>query len=75
MLLRMITDVTARIGETMQLWCSYEFRMVEMADRYCGTSSIMSQKKLGNILFFILTGASSFGFTARREEAEGRKVL
>jgi argininosuccinate lyase len=44
-LLRMITDVTASIGETLQLWFSYEFRMAEIADRYAGTSSIMSQKK------------------------------
>jgi argininosuccinate lyase len=32
-LLRMITDVTAKIGETLQLWSSYEFRMAELADR------------------------------------------
>jgi argininosuccinate lyase len=44
-LLRMITDVTASIGETLQLWFSHEFRMAEIADRYAGTSSIMSQKK------------------------------
>ncbi len=44
-LLRMITDVTASVGETLQLWCSHEFQMAEIADRYAGTSSIMSQKK------------------------------
>ena len=40
-----ITDVMARLGDDIQLWCSYEFRMADVADRYAGTSSIMSQKK------------------------------
>ncbi len=44
-LLAAITDVTARLGDDLQLWCSYEFRMADVADRYAGTSSIMSQKK------------------------------
>jgi argininosuccinate lyase len=44
-LLAAITDVTARLGDDIQLWCSYEFRMADVADRYAGTSSIMSQKK------------------------------
>lgn len=54
-LLRMITGVTARIGETMQLYCSYEFRMADMADRYCGTSSIMSQKKNPRAMLLVET--------------------
>jgi argininosuccinate lyase len=43
--LGMIGDVLARVGTHLIVWCSYEFRMCELADRYCGTSSIMSQKK------------------------------
>ena len=51
-LLEMITNVTASIGGTLRLWVSQEFGMADLADRYCGTSSIMSQKKnpsLGNL--------------------------
>ena len=51
-LFRMITDVTSKMGDTFHLWNSYEFRMSDVADRYAGTSSIMSQKKnpsLGNL--------------------------
>jgi argininosuccinate lyase len=44
-LLEMITNVTASIGGTLRLWVSQEFGMADLADRYCGTSSIMSQKK------------------------------
>jgi argininosuccinate lyase len=40
-----IGDVLARIGNHLMHWCSHEFRIAELADRYCGTSSIMSQKK------------------------------
>jgi argininosuccinate lyase len=45
MVLAAITDVIARLGTDIQLWCSYEFSMADVADRYAGTSSIMSQKK------------------------------
>lgn len=43
--LGMIGDVLARIGAHLMRWCSHEFRIADLADRYCGTSSIMSQKK------------------------------
>jgi len=43
--LGMINDVIARIAGHLYLWCSQEFGIAELADRYCGTSSIMSQKK------------------------------
>ena len=40
-----VNDIVARIAGHLYLWCSEEFRMAELADRYCHTSSIMSQKK------------------------------
>jgi len=43
--LGMVNDVVARIAGHLYLWCSQEFGIAELADRYCGTSSIMSQKK------------------------------
>ncbi|HSB70457.1 MAG TPA: argininosuccinate lyase [Candidatus Methylomirabilis sp.] len=33
------------LAEDLILWCTYEFGMVELADGYSGTSSIMPQKK------------------------------
>jgi len=33
------------LTEDLILWCTYEFGMVELADGYSGTSSIMPQKK------------------------------
>ncbi|MGB4137247.1 MAG: argininosuccinate lyase [Microbacterium sp.] len=35
----------ARIADDLYLWSTMEFRFVEIPDRYCGTSSIMPQKK------------------------------
>ena len=34
-----------RIGDDLHLWASNEFAMVDIADRYCVSSSIMPQKK------------------------------
>ena len=35
----------SRFSEEMILWCSWEFRFVELSDAYCTGSSIMPQKK------------------------------
>lgn len=35
----------ARMADDLFLWSTTEFAMVELPDRYCGTSSIMPQKK------------------------------
>ncbi|RXI27643.1 argininosuccinate lyase [Aliarcobacter trophiarum] len=35
----------SRISEELILWCSYEFRFIQMSDEYATTSSIMPQKK------------------------------
>jgi argininosuccinate lyase len=76
-LLRMITDVTASIGETLQLWCSYEFRMAKIADRYAATSSIMSQKK--NPFVHILIRAAktirALGFSGGNIDAAIRETI
>lgn len=33
------------LADDLNVWCTYEFGMVELHDAYCGTSSIMPQKK------------------------------
>jgi len=33
------------LATDLQVWSTYEFRLVEIADEYCGSSSIMPQKK------------------------------
>jgi argininosuccinate lyase len=33
------------LADDLNIWCTYEFGMIELADAYCGTSSIMPQKK------------------------------
>jgi len=33
------------LADDLNAWCTFEFGMVELADAYCGTSSIMPQKK------------------------------
>jgi argininosuccinate lyase len=41
----MVQSDVCRIGEDLDLWSSYEFRMVDIADRFCVTSSLLAQKK------------------------------
>jgi argininosuccinate lyase len=33
------------LADDLNVWCTYEFRMIDLADQYCGTSTIMPQKK------------------------------
>jgi argininosuccinate lyase len=33
------------LADDLNVWCTYEFGMVDLADQYCGTSTIMPQKK------------------------------
>jgi argininosuccinate lyase len=33
------------LADDLNVWCTYEFGMIELADAYCGTSTIMPQKK------------------------------
>lgn len=44
--------------DTIYLFASNEFNFVEMADRYCGTSSIMPQKKNPHSLMVVSDAAS-----------------
>jgi len=44
--------------DDLYLWYTYEFRMIDLADKYCGTSSIMPQKKNPHTLQYI-TGVAS----------------
>ena len=33
------------LADDLNVWCTYEFGMIDLADQYCGTSTIMPQKK------------------------------
>ncbi len=35
----------ARLAQDLELWCTYEFRMLALADRHSSSSSIMPQKR------------------------------
>jgi argininosuccinate lyase len=43
--LTMLGTTLSKISEEIIIWSSYEFRMVELADEFSSTSSIMPQKK------------------------------
>jgi argininosuccinate lyase len=43
--LAVLAQNLGRIADDLILWSTTEFAMVELPDRYCGTSSIMPQKK------------------------------
>jgi argininosuccinate lyase len=43
--LAVLAQNLARLADDLFLWSTMEFAMVELPDRYCGTSSIMPQKK------------------------------
>jgi argininosuccinate lyase len=43
--LAVLAQTLGRIADDLFLWSTTEFAMVELPDRYCGTSSIMPQKK------------------------------
>ena len=40
----MLSNLSA-LADDLNVWCSYEFGMIELSDAYSGTSSIMPQKK------------------------------
>lgn len=43
--LAVVAQNLGRLADDLILWSTTEFAMVELPDRYCGTSSIMPQKK------------------------------
>ncbi len=47
--------------DTIYLFCSNEFNFIEIADRYCGSSSIMPQKKNPHSLMDVAETASQLG--------------
>jgi argininosuccinate lyase len=40
----LMSNISA-LADDLNIWCTYEFGMIELSDAYCGTSSIMPQKK------------------------------
>ncbi len=49
-----------RVIDDLFLWYTYEFRLVDFADRYCGTSSIMAQKKNPHAIMWLQESVSQF---------------
>ncbi len=43
--LAILASDLGRLGDDIMLWSSVEFGMIDIPDRFCGTSSIMMQKK------------------------------
>jgi len=43
--LAILASDLGRMADDLMLWSSAEFRMIDVPDRFCGTSSIMMQKK------------------------------
>ena len=43
--LAMLASNLSKISEEMIIWSTYEFRLIEISDKYSSTSSIMPQKK------------------------------
>ena len=47
-----------RLATDIFIWYTYEFGLVDIADRYCGTSSIMAQKKNPHGLMYVTENIS-----------------
>lgn len=48
--LAVLAQNLGRMANDLHLWSTFEFGFVELPDRYCGTSSIMPQKKNPDVL-------------------------
>ena len=57
--LMILGDPLRRIGEDLQHWSGWEYRIVELADRWCGTSSIMAHKKNPHAIYTLPVGGAS----------------
>ena len=58
MTLVLLTDNLARWASDLELWATTEFGFVDLPDRFCGTSSVMPQKKNPNALQ-VIRGAAA----------------
>jgi len=47
-----------RVATDLLIWYTYEFSFIDFADRYCGTSSIMAQKKNPHGLMYVTENIS-----------------
>ena len=52
-------DPLKRMGEDLQLWNSWEFRIAELSDKWCGTSSVMAHKKNPGAIYTLPVGQAS----------------
>lgn len=72
-----ITILMTNIGwatDTVFLFCSNEFNFVEIADRYCGSSSIMPQKKNPHSLMEVAETASQLSGALAATLANARSI-
>jgi argininosuccinate lyase len=47
-----------RVATDLLVWYTYEFSLIDFADRYCGTSSIMAQKRNPHGLMYVTENIS-----------------
>jgi argininosuccinate lyase len=57
--LMILGDPLRRMGEDLQYWSGWEYRIAELADRWCGTSSIMAHKKNPYAIYTLPVGGAS----------------
>jgi argininosuccinate lyase len=78
--LAILTNGLARLCSDLYIWSSFEFDMVELKDRFCGTSSINPHKKNPQALEQILshaalaTGKMSTAFAVDRIPSESWEI-
>jgi argininosuccinate lyase len=57
--LMILGDPLRRLGEDLQHWNGWEYQIAELADRWCGTSSIMAHKKNPHAIYTLPAGGAS----------------
>jgi len=57
--LMIIGEPLRRLGEDLQMWNGWEYRIAELADRWCGTSSIMAHKKNPHAIYTLPVSETS----------------
>lgn len=57
--LMMVGDPLRRLGEDLQQWSGWEYRIADLADQWCGTSSIMAHKKNPHAIYTLPVGEAS----------------
>jgi argininosuccinate lyase len=78
--LAILNNTLARLCSDLYIWCSSEFAMVELKDRFCGTSSVNPHKKNPQALEQIFnlsasaTGAMNTAFAVDRMPSDAWEI-